>query len=72
MSTMTDGYKANELRKRARELLHQADILDPPYPSPAEEDWRIVGPWGTQHRAVQDLEVLKALGFDDYKVEERL
>lgn len=40
-----------------------------PVPTPMVEDWRVAGPWGTQHRAVQDLEILKALGFDDYRVE---
>ncbi len=43
-----------------------------PTPPPIEEDWRTVGPWGTQHRAVQDLEILKALGFGDFRVEGRL
>jgi len=40
-----------------------------PAPPEEAEDWRIVGPWGTQHRAVQDLEILRALGFDDYNVD---
>jgi len=42
-----------------------------PVPPPIEENWQVVGPRVTQYRAVQDLEILKALGFDDYTAEER-
>ena len=35
------------------------------------KDWRITGSWGTQYRTVQDLEILRALGFDDFGMESR-
>lgn len=69
MSTMTDGYKANELRKRARELLAQADILDPPEEA---KDWRVVGPWGTEEEALEDLATLPLVGFAHYEMEKKV